>query len=124
MPLTPTHQSQIIITPKTYKEQIIIRLRTLVGREGGSYFPTNGHGDAAPLAVIEGMEIHGLEAKGQHLYLMGVPSDENISVNLDDEMEPYNADQFYIEQLWQIYLACEPIYQHKFLDYASASQDN
>lgn len=124
MSLTPTHQSQIIITPKTYKEQIIIRLRTLVGREGGSYLPTDGNGNAKPLAEIEGLEIHGLRVKGSDLYLLTVSSDEAESWGNNDDYTPYNAEEFFIEQLWDIYLACEPIYQHKFLDYATAAQDN
>lgn len=124
MALASTHQSQIIITPKTYKEQIIIRLRTLVGKAGGSYFPTDENGYTTPLAEIEGLDIHGLHVKGNELYLMTVPTEDSESWNIDDEYTPYNADEFFIEQLWDIYLACEPIYQHKFLDYASASQDN
>lgn len=124
MALVPTHQSQIIITPKTYKEQIIIRLRTLVGKAGGSYFPMDENGNGMPLAEIEGLDIHGLHVKGNELYLMTVPSDDSESWNIDDEYTPYNADEFFIEQLWDVYLACEPIYHHKFLDYASASQDN
>lgn len=124
MALVSTHQSQIVITPKTYKEQIIIRLRTLVGKAGGSYFPQNEDGVGVPLTVIEGMKVDGLEVKGNELYLMCVPSYENMPTDGSVELEPYNANDFFIEQLWEIYLACEPIYQHKFLDYANAVQEN
>ena len=76
-------------------------------------------GNTKPIAVIEGVEIHGLETKGRDVYLMGVPTDENIAINLEDEHEPYNAKEFYLEHLWQVYLGCEPIYQSRFNDYAS-----
>ena len=101
------------------KQQIIIRLHTLVGKRGGSYFPTDEKGNTKPIAVIEGVEIHGIETKGRDVYLMGVPTDENIAINLDDESEPYNANEFYLEHLWQVYLGCEPLYQSKFNDYAT-----
>jgi hypothetical protein len=119
MSQSSSHITSIVITPPMLKEQIIIRLHTLLGKRGGSYYPTDEKGYAKPLAVIEGYEVHGLETKGRDVYLMGVPSDENIAINLDDEVEPYNANEFYLEHLWQIYLACEPIYESRFNDYAS-----
>lgn len=119
MSQSSSHITSIVITPPMLKQQIIIRLNTLVGKRGGSYFPTDEKGNTKPIAVIEGVEIHGLETKGRDVYLMGVPTDENIAINLDDEVEPYNANEFYLEHLWQVYLGCEPIYESRFNDYAS-----
>lgn len=119
MSQSSSHITSIIITPPMLKEQIIIRLHTLLSKRGGSYYPTDDKGHTQPLAVIEGYEVHGLETKGRDVYLMGVPADENTAINLDDEVEPYNANEFYLEHLWQVYLACEPIYVSRFNDYAS-----
>lgn len=119
MSFNSSHQTAIVITPALLKEQIIIRLHTLIYKSGGSYYPTDEKGNTKPLAVIEGMEIHGIQTKGRDVYLMGVPTDENIAINLDGETEPYNANEFFIEHLWQIYMACEPIYVSKFVDYAA-----
>jgi len=119
MSQSSSHITSIVITPPMLKQQIIIRLHTLVGKRGGSYFPTDEKGNTKPIAVIEGVEIHGIETKGRDVYLMGVPTDENIAINLDDEVEPYNANEFYLEHLWQVYLGCEPIYESRFNDYAS-----
>lgn len=117
--ITRSHENSIIITPNTLKQQIVIRLNTLVSKVGGSYYPTDERGNTKPLAVIEGYEIHGIETKGRDVYLMGVPSDENIAINLEDECEPYNANEFYLEQLWEVYMGCEEIYQSRFNDYGS-----
>ncbi len=119
MSQSSSHITSIVITPPMLKQQIIIRLHTLVGKRGGSYFPTDEKGNTKPIAVIEGVEIHGIETKGRDVYLMGVPTDENIAINLDDEVEPYNANEFYLEHLWQVYLGCEPIYESRFNDYAA-----
>ena len=45
----------------------------------------------------------------------------DVAINNDDDegYVPYNANEFYIEQLWQVYLGCEPLYQSKFNDYAT-----
>lgn len=114
-----SHENAVVVTPATLKHQIITRINTLVNKAGGDYYPTDEKGYAKPLAVIEGYEIHGLETKGRDVYLLGVPSDENDAINIDDEPEPYNANEFYIEHLWQIYMACEPIYLSKFNDYGN-----
>jgi len=119
MSQSSAHITSIVITPPMLKQQIIIRLNTLINKQGGSYFPTDAKGFTKPIAVIEGVEIHGLEIKGRDVYLMGVPTDENIAINLDDEVEPYNANEFYLEHLWQVYLGCEPIYESRFNDYAA-----
>ena len=117
--ITRSHENAIVVTPATLKHQIITRINTLVNKEGGSYYPTDENGNTKPITVIEGVEIHGLETKGRDVYLMGVPNDENVAINLDDEHEPHNANEFYLEQLWEVYLGCEPIYASKFNDYAS-----
>ena len=117
--ISRSHETAIVVTPATLKNQIIIRLNTLVNKAGGAYYPTDDMGHTKPLAVIEGYEIHGIETKGRDVYLMGVPNDENIAINLDDDQEPYNAKEFYLEQLWEVYLGCEPLYQSRFNDYAS-----
>lgn len=119
MSQSSSHITSIVITPPMLKQQIIIRLHTLVGKAGGAYYPTDEKGNTKPLAVIEGMEIHGIETKGRDVYLLGVPTDENIAINLEDEVEPFNANEFYLEQLWEVYLGCEPLYQSRFNDYAT-----
>lgn len=119
MSQSSSHITSIVITPPMLKQQIIIRLHTLVSKAGGDYYPTDEKGNTKPLAVIEGMEIHGIETKGRDVYLLGVPTDENIAINLEDEVEPFNANEFYLEQLWQVYLGCEPLYQSRFNDYAA-----
>ncbi len=119
MSQSTAHISSIVITPPMLKEQIIIRLNTLVNKAGGAYYPTDDSGNTKPLAMIEGYEIHGIETKGRDVYLLGVPTDENIAINLEDDHTPYNAKEFYLEHLWQVYLGCEPLYQSRFNDYAS-----
>lgn len=94
-------------------------MNTLVGKYGGSFYPTDDNGNTKPLAVIEGMEVHGIETKGRDVYLMCVSTDETIAINTEDGLEPYNANEFYLEQLWEAYLGCEPIYVTRFNDYAN-----
>jgi hypothetical protein len=119
MSISSSHQTAIVVTPATLKHQIITRLNTLVSKTGGAYYPTDDGGYTRPLAEIEGMEVHGLETKGRDVYLMCIPSDEDAANNMEEDYEPYNANEFYLEQLWEIYLGCEPIYQSKFNDYGS-----
>lgn len=117
--ISPSHQTSIVVTPSTLKHQIITRLNTLVNKAGGSYYPTDDKGYTKPLAEIEGMEVQGLETKGRDVYLMTVSTDETTNVNAEEDYTPYDAKEFYLEQLWEIYMACEPIYQSKFNDYAT-----
>ena len=119
MSISSSHQTAIVVTPATLKHQIITRLNTLVSKTGGAYYPTDDGGYTKPLAEIEGMEVHGLETKGRDVYLMTIPTDETAAINMEDDYLPYNANEFYLEQLWEIYLGCEPIYQSKFNDYGS-----
>lgn len=123
MSQSSSHVSSIVITPPMLKEQIIIRIHTLISKQGGRYYPTDEKGNTKPLALIEGMEIHGIETKGRDVYLMCVPTDENIAINLEDGPEPYNANEFYLEHLWEVYLGCEPIYISKFTDYGSMQEN-
>ena len=113
-----SHETAIVVTPATLKHQIITRLNTLVSKQGGGYYPTDEKGKTKALTMIEGMEIHGIETKGRDVYIFGVPTDDDVANNTEDA-EPYNANEFYLEQLWEIYMACEPIYQSRFNDYAS-----
>lgn len=119
MALSSTHQSHIIITPPLYKEQIIIRLRTLLSKQGGEYFFDDERGYANSYLEIEGMVVRGMQTKGNELYLLLLPAHTNEG----DDYVAYNANDFFIEQLWDVYLASEPIYQNKFVDYATI-QDN
>lgn len=116
MSIHRSHESAIVVTPATLKQQIIIRLNTLVNKEGGEYYFYDDEGYTKPAVEIEGMEIHGLETKGREVYLLGVPTEGETNT---DGYIPYNATEFFIEHLWEIYMACEPIYQSKFNDYAS-----
>jgi hypothetical protein len=120
MSFKSSHQSSIIITPATLKEQIIIRINTLVNRNGGSYYEYDEHGVPMPITTIEDADVCGIETKGRDVYIMThVPDDFG---NVDDALIPYNANEFFLEQLWDVYMACEPIYQHKFLDYATIQE--
>ena len=119
MSIQRSHATAIVITPSTLKHQLITRLNTLVKKEGGTYYPTDESGYTNPLTEIEGMEVHGIEVKGRDVYLMMVSTDPDVANNTDEDYTPYNANEFYIEQLWQVYMACEPIYQSKFNDYAT-----
>lgn len=120
MSFKPSHQSSIIITPATLKEQIIIRINTLVGRVGGSYYGVDDYGSPKALTTIEGVDVYGLVTRGRDVFLeLGSETD---SSNFG-EFTAYNANDFYLEQLWDVYMACEPIYQHKFLDYATSTQE-
>jgi len=125
MSQSSAHQSSIIITPPMLKQQILIRLYTLLGKVDGKYYPEDESGFTIPLTIIEGMEIHGLETRDREVYLMAVPTDDVESVNVETEngMIPYNAKEFYLEQLWEVYVACEPIYISRFNDYGTF-QDN
>lgn len=122
MAIARSHENAVVVTPQTLKHQIITRIYTLVNKSGGSYFPTDENGNAEPIAIIEGVEIQGIQTKGRNVYLIGfvgVPTNENISINLEDGQEPYNANDFYIEHLWEVYLGCESLYQSRFADYGS-----
>ena len=114
-----SHENAIVVTPATLKQQIIIRLNTLVNKEGGEYYFYDDEGFTKPAVEIEGMEIHGIETKGREVYLLGVPSEGEDPSQSEGEYIPYNATEFFIEHLWEIYMACEPIYQSKFNDYAT-----
>ncbi len=122
MSLNSSHQTSIVVTPATLKHQIITRLHTLIGKVGGGYFPTDDAGNAQPMADIEGLEVYGLEVKGRDVYLMTVNT-EHPWDDTNEGYDPYNANEFYLEQLWDVYMACEPIYQTKFNDYGSIQEN-
>lgn len=110
------HQTSIVITPNLLKEQIIIRLKTLLSKVNHKYYFTSEDGNSKPVVDIEGVEVYGLETQNGDVYLMTVNLDDEWN---DEDFVPYNAKEFYIEHLWSVYLACEPIYQSKFVDYGS-----
>jgi hypothetical protein len=120
MSSTPSNQTAIVVTPETLKHQIITRLNTLVGRQGGQYYNYNEEGTPWPIATIEDVDVYGLETKGRDVYLMVVVNSDYW--NNDGEFTPYNANDFYIEQLWDVYVACEDIYESRFTDYANAHE--
>lgn len=117
--ISRSHENAIVVTPATLKQQIIIRINTLVNKAGGEYYFYDDEGYTKPAVEIEGMEIHGVETKGREVYLLGVTSEGEGSSPSEGEYTPYNATEFFIEHLWEIYMACEPIYVSKFNDYAS-----
>lgn len=112
-----SHITSIVITPKTLKEQIIIRMNTLVSKAGGEYYTYDDEGNPTPIATIEDVEVYGLETKGRDVFLMAVVSSDEW--NNDGEFTPYNADEFFLEQLWEVYLAMAPLYESRFTDYAN-----
>jgi hypothetical protein len=120
MSIQRRHENAIVVTPATLKNQIVTRINTLVNKAGGEYYFYDSEGFTKSVVEIEGMEIHGVETKGREVYLLGVSS-ESDSIT-DNEYTPYNVKEFFIEQLWEIYLACEPIYQLKFNDYATTQE--
>lgn len=99
MSIPRNHQNAIIVTPATLKHQIITRINTLVHKAGGSYYGYN----TECLLSIQGKNIYGLETKGRDVYVMMVVHD-------GDDLTSYNANEFFIEELWEIYLICNPIY--------------
>jgi hypothetical protein len=116
-----SHQASIIITPPMLKQQIIIRMNTLINKAGGKYYDHDVHGMPKPLTTIEDVDVYGVETNGRDVYLMAVV---NTDVwNPDGDFTPYNANEFFLEQLWNVYLALEPIYESKFNDYANFNQD-
>jgi hypothetical protein len=117
MSISRNHESAIVVTPATLKHQVITRINTLVNKAGGSYYEYDEHGTPKSLASIEGNDVFGLETKGREVFIMSVPYGDEW--NKDGEFVPYNANEFFLEQLWEIYLACEPIYSSKFNDYAT-----
>jgi hypothetical protein len=116
-----SHQTSIIVTPPTLKKQIIIRMNTLVNKAGGKYYYHDEQGVARPITTIEDVDVYGVETNGRDVYLMAVVNTDEL--NNDGEFTPYNANEFFLEQLWNVYLALEPIYESKFNDYAIFNQD-
>jgi hypothetical protein len=117
MSIARNHESAIVVTPATLKHQIITRINTLVKKSGGSYYEYDEQNMPKPLVTIEGNDVFGLETKGRDVFIMSVPYGDEW--NTDGDFIPYNATEFFVEQLWEIYMACEPIYLSKFNDYAT-----
>lgn len=118
MAITRSHENAVVVTPQTLKHQIITRIYTLVSKSGGSYYPEDEGGSTKPITNTMNMEVHGLETNGRGLYLVGIPNDETISIDLDKKMK-VSADEFFIEELWEVYMGCEPLYQSRFADYGT-----
>jgi len=116
MSLNPSHQTSIVMTPSTLKQQITIRMHTLLNKNGGSYYTYNDDGGHIPMVTIEDVDVYGLEVKGKDVYLMTVV---NTDESNDGSFSPYNSNEFYIEQLWDVYLAMESIYELRMVDYGS-----
>jgi hypothetical protein len=117
MNVSPSHQTAVVVTPATLKQQIISRMNTLVNKAGGKYYTYDSQNTPKPIVIIENVEVYGLEAKGKDVFIMAVMSSDDW--NNDGEFTPYNANEFFLEQLWDVYMACEPLYQIKFNDYAT-----
>jgi hypothetical protein len=117
MSIARNHESAIVVTPATLKHQIITRINTLVKKSGGSYYEYDEQNMPKPLVTIEGNDVFALETKGRDVFIMSVPYGDEW--NTDGDLIPYNATEFFVEQLWEIYMACEPIYLSKFNDYAT-----
>jgi hypothetical protein len=92
-------------------------MNTLINKAGGDYYSHTNNGTPTPLVTIEDVDVYGVETKGRDVYLMAVVNSDEW--NTDGEFSPYNANDFFLEQLWEVYLALEPIYQSKFNDYAT-----
>ena len=117
MSIARSHENAVVVTPATLKHQIITRINTLVKKAGGSYYDYDEQNLPKPIASIEGNDVYGLETKGRDVFIMSVPYGDEW--NFDGEFVPYNANDFFVEQLWEIYMACEPIYSSKMVDYGS-----
>lgn len=117
MSIDRSHQTAIVVTPATLKHQIITRINTLVGKTGGKYYTYDDQNMPKPITIIEDVEVYGLETKGKDVYLMAVLTSDEW--NTDGELAPYNANEFFLEQLWDVYMALEPIYQSKMVDYGT-----
>jgi hypothetical protein len=120
MSIARNHESAIVVTPSTLKHQIITRINTLVNKAGGDYYTYNDDGTPTPLVTIEDVEVYGLETKGRDVFLMAVVNSDEW--NGDGDFTPYNANDFFVEQLWDVYVACEPIYSSKMVDYGSLQE--
>lgn len=99
----------LIVTPATFKQQLIWRMCFLLTHQPANTFFL---GDA-------GVEVFGgvtpttlFSKKGKELFIEWVDADGNTATS--------SADEFYIEDLWQMYMACEPLYQQRIaLDYTN-----
>jgi hypothetical protein len=121
MSQSSSHITSIVVTPKTLKEQIIIRMNTIINKAGGDYYTYDDQNNPTPIVTIEDVDVYGLETKGKDVYLMSVVNTDEW--NNDGTFEPYNANEFFLEQLWEVYVAMAPLYESKFNDYANFQQD-
>ena len=121
MSQSSSHITSIVVTPKTLKEQVIIRMNTLINKAGGEYYTYDDENTPKPIAIIEDVEVYRLETKGKDVFLMAVMSSDDW--NNDGEFTPYNANEFFLEQLWEVYVAMAPLYESRFNDYANFQQD-
>lgn len=98
----------LIVTPETFKQQLIWRICYLLSSQKEQTFFL---GDA-DIAWYEGVFPTAIFAKkGRELFVEWTDEDGGTATS--------NAKEFYIEDLWRIYMACEPIYQQRLVNYAN-----
>lgn len=106
----------LIITPNTFKQQLVWKLCGLLEKQKEKRFEF-----PEPIFipnindVIDPIEIHVIHSENGKNLIIEVWNDGQ------EELDDISSDLFYIEQLWSIYLACEPIYQQRFNDYSTLS---
>jgi hypothetical protein len=113
MAISRVHENAVVVTPDTLKHQIITRLNTLVNKNGKT-FNFGKHGE---LPEVQESLVDSIETKGRQVLLNVIHEEDS------NQVHQYNANEFYIEDLWKLYMACEPIYQSRFIDYGSIQED-
>lgn len=98
----------LIVTPDTFKQQLIWRMCYLLSTQKEQTFFL-GDADITLYGSVYPTTI--FAKKGRELFIEWTDEDGNTATS--------NAKEFYIEDLWQIYMACEPIYQQRLVDYAN-----
>lgn len=99
----------LVITPALFKQQLIWRICSLLSTRRGQTFSL----EDANITAFGDIQLTSIFAKnGRDLYITWIGSEDEIS-------NTTNANEFYIEDIWAIYMACEPIYQQRLVDYAN-----
>lgn len=114
-------KNELVITPSLFKEQLSVRIANMVKRCRGNEFTFE-----TPIDMM-GEFAYGLsyDTSEKKLYLAIGSDGAVVHKSLYDdesEVEFYDASDFFIEQLWDAYLACEPIYEQTLRDYATVSE--
>lgn len=112
-------RNEMVITPALFKEQVIVKITSMLKRRKGGEFifeePIDMMGEFAYGVAYDMTE--------KRLYLAIGEENAKIGESLykGSKVEFYDASEFFIEQLWDAYFACSPIYEQSSRDYATIS---